>query len=74
MTFKKESDNRTNVSSGKTEKPVEVHEALRLKQYHDALKSDTLVEDLKKNIKPNDEAFKEFKTLIKTAKYRNHEK
>lgn len=72
MTSRKETDDQADVTADKVENGPVVHEALRLKQYFDALKSDTLVKDLQKNIKPNDEAFKEFKELIKTAKYRKH--
>ncbi|MGL1932264.1 MAG: hypothetical protein OCC45_10940 [Desulfotalea sp.] len=73
MTLKKKSGDQLKTSSVEIEKLSEIHEPLRLKKYFATLKSDNLIGDLVENVKSNDEVFSEFKNLIKTAKYRNHD-
>lgn len=73
MTLKKKSDDKDQISYDKSDRPVEIHEAFRLKEYFNILKSKKPVSELLENNTPNDEAFKNFEELIKTAKYRNHE-
>lgn len=72
MTMKKKDDDQNEISSDKNDEPVEVHEEFKLKEYFDILKSKKSVGEIQRNI-PNDEAFKNFEDLIKTAKYRKHE-
>lgn len=71
--MEKNSDDKNQILSDKIDEPVEIHEAFRLKEYFDILKSKKPVREIQENNTSNEEAFKKFEDLIKTAKYRKHE-
>ncbi len=73
MTLKKQDNDHNKDSDDKTNEPVGVLEEFKLKEYFEILKTKKAVRDIQKNI-PTDQAFKNFEDLIKTAKFRNHEK
>lgn len=73
MTLEKKSDDQNQISSDKIDGSVEVHEAFKLKEYFAILKSKKSVGELLETNISNDEAFKNFEDLIKTAKFRKHE-
>ncbi len=72
MTSKKKCNDQSQIANNESNKPVEVREEFKLKEYFDILKSKKAVGEIQRTI-PNDEAFKNFEDLIKTAKYREHD-